>query len=296
MRFLTTVLTCSLALARVVAAPPEKAPEGAATDVAEEDEKNSGGRQDSGIDRYRTITDRMPFGREPAGFDPDSPGSVSAAAASAEGAAAAEAARTEEEQRLIASVRVSALNVTPSGRIAVGFVDASKQPETVYYLKVGDSLDGWKVEDADLEAQSVKLSHGGVEATVKLGESSGDGKEEKGGRGRPLRRGFPHRNLQTARESDDSEQAPRPGSAMAELRRQRAQKEAAAAREAADRRAAEEAARRERAEAAAERQQQLNQLLEIQQELRLQREEKEAREAAERANRQQRGEGQAEVE
>ena len=78
-----------------------------------------------GFERFKTIMDRNPFGRPPPGFDPDAPGGAvdvrGGAEGSAEAAAAAEASAVE--QQIISSVRVSMLNVTPSGKINVGFTE-----------------------------------------------------------------------------------------------------------------------------------------------------------------------------
>ena len=134
-------------------------------DAAEKDRPST----DAGFERYRTIIDRKPFGPEPANFDPDAPGSRGGAAGGggAVDPAAQEAMKAQEEQKIIASVRVSALNVTPSGKIAVGFTDASKQPSGTYYLKVGETRDGWTVKAADARAMKVTLEKDGVEATLK---------------------------------------------------------------------------------------------------------------------------------
>ena len=130
--------------------------------------------------RYRTIIDRMPFGDPPPGFDPtQAPGSAAAAAAAAAAAQGGmtEEQRTEDEQRLASSVRVSVLNVTPSGRTMVGFTDSSAKPPEHYYLPVGGERDGWAVKAADPATEKITLAKGEVEVTLKLGEgSTGDGK------------------------------------------------------------------------------------------------------------------------
>ena len=85
--------------------------------------------------------------------------------------------RTEEEQRLASSVRVSGLNVTPAGRTMVGFTDSSAKPPEHYYLPVGGERDGWSVKAADPATEKITLAKGEVEVTLKLGEgSTGDGK------------------------------------------------------------------------------------------------------------------------
>lgn len=243
-------------------------------DAAEKDRSST----DAGFERYRTIIDRKPFGPEPANFDPDAPGSRGGASGGggAVDPAAQEAMKAQEEQKIIASVRVSALNVTPSGKIAVGFTDASKQPTGVYYLKVGETRDGWTVKAADAREMKVTLEKDGVEATLGLGEGSADvAKNDKKGAPSPVtllaRTGHPRADRPAAG-----------GSSIANLRARRALKEAERAEEERRQAAAAEQARaeREKAEAdrekaAAEREQQREQLLQIQEELRRQREQKE---------------------
>lgn len=254
--------------------------------------------EDPNFERYKTIMDRMPFGREPPGFDPDSPGAGTAGGAGGPGSvggASEEAAKSEEEQRIIAAVRVSVLNVTPSGKVAVGFTDSSKQPTANYYLKVGESRDGWKVESADPVEQTVKLSHDGVEAELKLGEGSAGG-DAKGkpsllsGKGRPMGglglagRRPPPVNAVPHGASEEPPQRLGPASALSRLRERRQRTEAEMAAEAERRKQAEEQEKLEKAQAAEERQQQLTQLMQIQEELKRQREEKAAAEAANQQN------------
>ena len=132
------------------------------------------------FERYQTVIDRKPFGPEPVNFDPEAaPGSAAANAAAADGEMTEEQ-RTVEEQQLAASVRVSMINITPAGDVAVGFTDTSVNPVENYYLKVGRSQNGWTVKSADPASESVTLEKGGVDVTVKLGETSGGG-NAKGG-------------------------------------------------------------------------------------------------------------------
>ena len=257
--------------------------------------------------RYRTIIERMPFGEPPPGFDPTQPpGSASAAAAAAAGQEGmTEEQRTEEEQRLASSVRVSVLNVTPSGRTMVGFTDSSSKPPEHYYLPVGGERDGWKVKEADPATEKITLAKGEVEVTLKLGEgSTGDSKDgkQKGGARNPQpmfarRGGMAGARLAggptTPPSGAEGEALPGgPAGAMARLRERRArlmqEQQAEAARKAeAAREAQAEEARREAeqkaaaAEAAAEREQQRAALLQIQEELRRQREEREKKESQE---------------
>ena len=121
------------------------------------------------FDRYQSIIDRQPFGLAPAGFDPSKP-VYTARPAAEEGKTEAEI--SAEEQRLMASVRVSILNVTPEGVVMAGFTDSTAQPPANYYLKVGDtSTDAarWTVKNADPAAGTVTLSKDGIVVTLSVG-------------------------------------------------------------------------------------------------------------------------------
>ena len=248
--------------------------------------------ESSSFDRYQTIIDRKPFGPEPVNFDPEAePGSASAAAgAAADGEMTAEQ-RTVEEQQLAASVRVSILNVTPSGAVAVGFTDTSAKPPENYYLTVGRSQNGWTVKSADPATEAVTLAKDGIEVTVKLGENSG-GKGDKGARG-----GNANRRMMMRQEGNFAGRGmgvpPAPGDqlrplgGLARLRQQRMEMEEREREEAARKREADAVAKAEREEreareaeekarAAEERAQQREALLQIQEQLKKQREEREA--------------------
>ena len=302
MTFFKTV--CAFALVALLpmflcAAEEDKAKSPTAEEKgASAESKDAEAPVDSGFERYRTILDRMPFGPEPANFNPDAPGGRGGAAGDGVGEidpAAQEAMKSQEEQQILASVRISALNVTPSGKIAVGFTDSSKQPAGTYYLKVGETRDGWTVKSADAREMKVTLEREGVEATLGLGEGSGDqGKDgKKGARGqgmgviRPPVGRLAQAGLLRPASAQTSESAPSAGgSAIANLRARRAQKEAERQEEAARQAAADEQARAdrekadaERERAAVEREQQRETLLQIQEELRRQREAKEQQQA-----------------
>ena len=238
------------------------------------------------FDRYQTIIDRKPFGPEPVNFDPEAaPGSAAATAAAAAAEMTAEQ-RTAEEQQLAASVRVSILNVAPSGTVKVGFTDSSANPAENYYLAVGGSQNGWTVKNADPAAESVTLEKSGIEVTVKLGEAAG-------GKGGALSRG----QLRTGGAQLAGGRRPSPPSpavaskqplgGLARLRQRRMeiaakeQEDAARKREAdavakAEQMAREQREAEEKQRAAEERAQQREALLQIQEQLRKQREEREA--------------------
>ena len=261
-------------------------------------------------ERYQTIVDRKPFGPEPANFDPEAaPGSAAANAAEATGEIT-EAQRTVEEQQLASNVRVSMINVTPSGAIAVGFTDSSVNPAENYYLTVGRSQNGWTVKSADPATESVTLGKGGVDVTVKLGETSG-------GKGKDARTNRANRPM-TLQARGETPAAPTPEAAAApsgapmggltRLRMRRAEMRAkaqieaekkaqAAAAEAAEREereareAEEKRARAEReAREAEEREQQREALRQIQEQLR---KDREARATAQDGEQNQEGQSEA---
>lgn len=259
---------------------------------------------DPGFDRFKTILDRMPFGQPPPGFNPDAPGGVTdgprGAAASAEAQAAA--AASEAEQQILASASVSMLNRSPDGSIYVGFTDKSVQPPRNYLLKVGEKREGceWLVVEANPEDRLVKLSKGGVDATFKLGGGAGP-VEEKGKEGADAAKNVAARPgpvlgpkpTLAAPAAGGGAEGNVVGLDIARARRQerlkQQQAEAEQQRQAAEQEKKDrEQAQREREQAAEERKEQLAQLMQIQEELRRQREEKaEAdRRAAEEAQRQ----------
>ena len=267
---------------------------------------------DPDFERFKTILDRMPFGRPPPGFDPDAPGGSGESPRGSEGATTeAEVEASEIEQQIRSSVRVSVLNVTPAGKVVVGFTDSSVQPAKNYLLEVGEKREQceWQVVDADPASRQVKLSKGGVEATLMLGGGSGPAEEKKEKPGeeagrlaaRPgMFRGRPHAMMSgapgvPADASNGASKGPEgrlTGLDLARARRQRTiqmqQAEAEQKRQAAEQAEKErrqlaqerEQERRERELAAQERKAQLDQLMQIQEELRRQREEKAQREAA----------------
>ena len=259
---------------------------------------------DPGFERFKTILDRMPFGQPPPGFNPDAPGGAAdgsrGAAATAE--AAAEAAASEVEQQILSSVSVSMLNRSPDGSVFVGFTDKSVQPPRNYLLKVGEKREGcdWLVVSAEPEGRQVKLSKGGVEATLKLGGGGGPS-EEKGKDGKeggdaaknaPMRPGIGIGNRRmlppTPPTAVPGAEGNLTGLALARARHQQ-RLEQQKAEEEQKRQAAEQAKKEreqeklERELAAEERKKQLDQLMEIQEELRRQREEKQQAEAERRA-------------
>ena len=240
---------------------------------------------------YQTIIDRLPFGPPPPNFDPDAPpGSAAAAGGAEEGDAEVE--RSEEEQQIVASVRVSVLNKTPSGVVVVGFTDSSAQPPKHYLLKVGEQRDVWEVKEADPTNQVVVLAKNGIEATLKVGEGAPEGKGGKAGKAPvPLRGRLPQRMAG----GDGQVGRGRQPSGLALLRDRRRKSLEDLKEEEERKEAAQAQARKDAAQAQAEREQQREALMQIQEELRRQREEREqhAAQAAQESPRQEDGGEQA---
>jgi len=224
------------------------------------------------LERYQSIIDRQMFGLPPKGFDPTkSPNEVQKTSA------AEERQLTEEQAKLQSAVHFSVINVTSAGETEVGFTDNSdpKAPKH-YYLKVGQSQDGWEVKDADPEKASMTIVKGDVELEMTLGDKSGSG--TPGGKGaaggsRPANSSLLGGGAQSLRSR----------------RLQRQQREADARAEAEAKEAEREQARKAEAEAErqqreAEREEQRKQLLAIQEEL------KRSREAAAAAKKSEGGE------
>lgn len=110
---------------------------------------------------YQPILDRMPFGALPANF-----GQVPADPAAAQTAAQVQA----EQQKLAKQVNMSAVNITPEGKTAIGFTDLSAKPPVNYFLLVGASADGWTVVSADYDDEVATLEKEGVTITLQLGK------------------------------------------------------------------------------------------------------------------------------
>ena len=221
------------------------------------------------LDRYQSIIDRQMFGALPPDFDPTkSPAEV------AKSSSRAQKELTQEQEKLQSAIAFYAINVTPEGETAVGFTDNSdpKVPKH-YYLKVGESRDGWQVKEADSKAESPSMTvvKDGVEVSLTLGGDSakGGGTTSKAG---------------TAASPMAGERRPSllGGGFGGSLRsrRQKLREQQKAADDAAEAKRAEQEAERqaqaaaEKAERDAEREQQRQQLMAIQEELRKAREQR----------------------
>ena len=109
---------------------------------------------------YAVILDRKPFG------DLAKANAPKTADPSAEALAAQE---KKDQQALARQVDLVAMNVTPSGRIAVGLVDKSVKPSKSLYLGVGESESGYTIKGVDFKEETVIVEKDGTSITLKLG-------------------------------------------------------------------------------------------------------------------------------
>lgn len=123
------------------------------------------------FERYKKIIDRQMFGPLPPGFDPTkSPNEVQKTSGKDE------RQLTQEQEKLQSAVHFSVLDVRPDGEVAVGFTDSSdpKAPRN-YFLKVGESRDGWTVKEADATAATMTIVKDDIEVSLSLGGNSAKG-------------------------------------------------------------------------------------------------------------------------
>jgi len=215
---------------------------------------------------YQGIIDLAPFGPPPEDPSVD-PSTISRA--DAKGAAQTEEERAveKEQEELERAVSVSVMNISPDGKIMVGFTDATQKPPANHYLAVGVQRNGWTVKSADPAEKTVVLEKDGIEIERTVGKAP-----EKGSS-----------RTKAAPVADRRKSDLLAHGGGASLRSRRAQKEADREAELAERKAMrdeilrqkeEENARREeeRAEREAERDALRENLLNIQDELRRNRE------------------------
>ena len=123
------------------------------------------------ISRYQTIIDRQMFGQLPEGFDPTkSPNEVQKTSAKEE------KQLTQEQEKLQSAIHFSVINVASDGQPEVGFTDNSdpKVPRH-YFMKVGETRDGWTVKEADAENATMTIAKGEIEVSLTLGGNSAKG-------------------------------------------------------------------------------------------------------------------------
>jgi hypothetical protein len=104
------------------------------------------------LSRYGRILERKPFGKAP----PPPPAAPAAPVVAAASAAVA--------NKLV----LCAINRTPSGKLAVGFVDGNQNPPHSYYVDVGDQEDGFTAIDADIEQEFAIIAKDGNAVTLWL--------------------------------------------------------------------------------------------------------------------------------
>ena len=225
------------------------------------------------FERYQSIVDRQMFGPVPPGFDPAKlPSEVQKSSIS-------EKELTQEQAKLQSAVHFSVLDVRPNGDVVVGFTDNSdpKVPRN-YFLKVGDSRDGWTVKEADPDAATMTIVKDEIEVSLSLGGNSAKGAgttSRAGVSAAPAAGNAPVRPSLFGGSMGGSLMSRRQARRQALLQQEQEQKakEAAEAQQReAERQQREEA---ERAQREAERAEQKQQLLAIQEELKRVREAKE---------------------
>jgi len=230
------------------------------------------------IDRYQSIIDRQMFGQPPPNFDPTVPPNM------VQKGAGDETVLTHEQEAIKSSIHFSAINVTPDGSVAVGFTDNSDPKTPIhYYLKVGESRNGWKVLEADPVNAKMKIAKDDVEVALDLGANSAKGGGSAARAGATAAPATANRRAGllggVRRPFADGEQ-PMPGMMGASLRERRAarelarQEEEAKAKELEAKRQAEAAEKEKEREAQrqAEKEEQRRELQLLKDELRAQRE------------------------
>jgi len=118
--------------------------------------------------RYESIVIRQMFGPLPRDFDPTKmPSEVQRGS---------EKQLTQEQEKLKSAVQFSVINQTPAGELEVGFSDFSDPTTPMhYFLKVGETQDGWTVEKADLETATTTLVKNDIVLDLALGDNSAKG-------------------------------------------------------------------------------------------------------------------------
>ena len=115
--------------------------------------------------RYQSIIDRKPFGEL-----------AKISSAESRAVEAAEAEQQKQEQDLAKKIDMVAVNITPRGQIAVGFIDKTEKPPRNYYVRLGETAGGYTVVDADFENEIATIEKDGVTISLKLGQGLVQGK------------------------------------------------------------------------------------------------------------------------
>lgn len=216
------------------------------------------------FERYQSILDRQMFGLPPDGFDPNKSPNDPSIRSAKQGKEEKELAA--EQQKLKSAIHFSVINLMPDGTTAVGFSDNSnpKEPKH-YYLRVGESRDGWLVKEANAKTASMVIVKNDLEVALTIGDNSAKG-------------GGKTTNVSAAK------RPPMLSNSLMSRRRMRRQREEDFRKKQAEIDAAKEAeraarAQKDREEAAAERAAQHEELMNLREEIRRQLEDK--RKAAE---------------
>lgn len=224
------------------------------------------------FERYQSILDRQMFGLPPDGFDPNKSPNDPSIRAAKQGKEEKELAA--EQQKLKSAIHFSVINLMPDGTTAVGFSDNSnpKEPKH-YYLRVGESRDGWLVKEANAKTASMVIVKNDLEVALTIGDNSANG----GGKTTNVRAEKTQPTMQTSR-------TPMLSNSLMSRRRMRRQREEDFRKKQAEIDAAKEAeraaiAQKEREDAAAERAAQHEELMNLREEIRRQLDDK--RKAAE---------------
>ena len=104
--------------------------------------------------RFEEIINRKPFGQ---------PAPAASAAASAAAAAA-----PPPPPAFVAKLTLCAINRSPSGAMAVGFVDATSNPPCSHYIDVGDTQDGYTAIAADIDRETATICRDGVNVDLSM--------------------------------------------------------------------------------------------------------------------------------
>ena len=235
-------------------------------------------------EKYASIVQRLPFGQEPSGFDPD----TLVTSASSKGAAAGveEVPLAEEQAALVNGVKVGIINVSLDGSAYVGFTDSTVNPARNYYIRLGESQGDWSVIGVDGDRREATLKKKDVEVTLKLGGGAG-GKMGEAAGASPEAAGAVR--AMSAAATGGVRPPDGVSSARQKLAARRAQKEADDAEAKAAREAAEERAREAMERAEADRAAMREQLSALSESLRLEREERERRDREEAEMREREG-------
>ena len=123
------------------------------------------------FERYQSIIDRQMFGPLPPGFDPTKSSNDVQKTSSK-----SEEELTQDQAKLKSAIRFFVIDTKADGTVSVGFTDNSdpKAPKS-YYLKVGETRDGWEVKNADPETAKMTIAKGEVEVSLSLGGNSATG-------------------------------------------------------------------------------------------------------------------------